>query len=54
MEESISKEEIFEYLTMLRDSGIVNMLNASSYLQDEFSLNRREAKEYLREWIKSF
>ena len=44
----------FEYLEDLRDSGEVNMFLAAPYLEFEFGLDRREAKNILLAWIKSF
>lgn len=41
----------FEYLCDLRDSGAVNMFGAAPYLQDEFDLDRHEAKQVLLEWM---
>lgn len=50
----MNKEEIFTYLKDLRDSGAINMFGAGSYLEDDFGLTRREAKEVLLEWFESF
>lgn len=43
--------EIFNYLNNLRDSGITNMFGAGVYLQEEFGLGKREAREFLAKWI---
>ena len=43
--------QIFNYLNDLRDSGITNMFGAGIYLQDEFGLGKREAREFLVKWI---
>jgi hypothetical protein len=50
----MNKEEIFTYLKDLRDSCAINMFGAGSYLEDDFGLTRREAKEVLLEWFESF
>jgi len=47
------REEYFSYLDDLRDSGEVNMFVAGSYLESEFSLSRREARDVLMDWMKS-
>lgn len=47
-------KEYFEYLAALRDTGLVNMFGAGAYLEDHFGLNRREAKDILMAWMKSF
>jgi hypothetical protein len=43
--------EEFLYLNRLRESGDTNMFGAAPYLQDEFDLNRREARTILSEWM---
>ena len=48
------KEEYFDYLVDLRDSGVTNMWGAGPYLEDEFNLTKQEAKDVLLAWIKSF
>jgi len=47
-------EEMLLYLNDLRESGIINMFGAGIYLQDEFSLNRQDAKVVLMYWMKNF
>ena len=46
--------QYFDYLNDLRDSGETNMWLASSYLEAEFGLDRKEAKDILLSWIRSF
>ena len=41
----------FAYLTVLRDSGAINMFGAGQYLEEVFELDRREAKKVLLEWM---
>jgi hypothetical protein len=48
------KETYFEYLKSLRDSGVTNMFGAASYLQNEFGLDKYEAKDILIEWMESY
>ena len=43
--------EEFLYLNRLRESGDTNMFGAAPYLQDEFDLDRREARKILSEWM---
>ena len=45
---------IYAYLNALRDSGRINMLGATPYLEDRFGLTRREAKAALLHWIATF
>ena len=44
--------EEFTYLNRLRESGATNMFGAGAYLEDEFDLDRREARMVLSEWMK--
>ena len=46
--------QVFLYLDRLRESGIVNMFGARPYVEDEFGLGRREAKDLLIEWMETF
>jgi hypothetical protein len=50
----MNKEEYFDYLDGIRDSGIVNMFGAAPYLQDAFGLSRYDAKDILLEWMDTF
>ena len=43
-----------EYLDRLRLSGVTNMFGAGTYIQEEFGLDRRQAREILSEWMKTF
>ncbi len=48
------EKEHKEYLDELRESGVTNMFGAGIYLQEEFGLDRREAREVLAEWMNTF
>tara|TARA_B100000767_G_scaffold275340_1_gene311832 strand:- start:695 stop:1708 length:1014 start_codon:yes stop_codon:yes gene_type:complete len=48
------EKSMFTFLNDLRDSGITNMFGAGSYLEDEFGLDKREAREILAKWMRSF
>ena len=43
--------EEFTYLNRLRESGATNMFGAAPYLEMEFDLDRREAKQVLMDWM---
>jgi len=47
-------EEYFEYLNLLRESGVTNMFGAAPYLQEAFDLSKTEARAILGEWMNSF
>ena len=46
--------EYLEYLDMLRLSGETNMFGAAPYLQQEFDLSKKEAREILFYWMETF
>ena len=52
--ENVSENEYFSYLNDLRDSGQTNMFGAGEYLERDFNLDKREAREILAKWMKSF
>ena len=49
-----TQKEVSEYLDGLRESGITNMFGAAPYIQDEFEVSKKEAKEFLSTWMKNF
>lgn len=51
---SVVEDEHLTYLDELRESGETNMFGASPYLQAEFGLERKDAKEILLYWMKTF
>jgi hypothetical protein len=48
------KAKVMLFLTNLRDSGIVNMLNADDYLQKRFGFTKAKSCNYLFDYIDSF
>ena len=48
------KKKYFRFLNNLRDSGQTNMFGAGSYLESYFGLSRKEAREILAKWMRSF
>ena len=51
------KEEWYEYyvyLEDLRQSGVTNMFGAAPYLQEEFGLSKKEAREILGNWMTNY
>ena len=53
LEENVDKK-YSDFLVALRDSGAINMFGAAPYLQAEFGLDKREAREILANWMRSF
>lgn len=42
------------YLEKLRRSGVTNMYGASSYLEAEFGISRKEAISILADWMTNY
>jgi hypothetical protein len=49
-----TNQNYFAFLNDLRDSGEINMWGAPPYLEAEFGLDRREAKQVFLTWVQSF
>jgi len=49
-----TKEEYFQFLDSLRESGQINMFGAGPYLMDAFGLDKRDAREIVLEWMETF
>ena len=50
----IVTDEHLEYLDALRESGDTNMFGAGPYIEEEFNLNKSDAKVIVLYWMKSF
>tara|TARA_R100001460_G_scaffold11574_1_gene26974 strand:- start:121 stop:324 length:204 start_codon:yes stop_codon:yes gene_type:complete len=46
--------DYFSSLDALRESGVMNMFGAPRWLQDNFDLNRNEARAVFVSWTESF
>ena len=46
--------EYFEYLDVLRETGVTNMFGAAPYLQEAFDLSKTEARSILAEWMNQY
>ncbi len=47
----VTKEDIFDYLEELSESGATNMLNAGKNLEDDFNLDTGTARTLLQSWM---
>tara|TARA_R110002020_G_scaffold103752_8_gene243145 strand:- start:5710 stop:5865 length:156 start_codon:yes stop_codon:yes gene_type:complete len=47
-------KEYFDYLDELRESGVTNMFGAAEYLEGEFGVDRKEARNILQKWMNNF
>jgi len=50
----MNKDEMFEFLDSVRESGHINMFGAAPLLQEVFGLSRFDAKDTLLEWMQTF
>jgi hypothetical protein len=48
------KYEVFMFLNELRSTGSTNMFGAAPLIQEFFGVDRKVARELLKEWMKSF
>jgi hypothetical protein len=53
-EMDLMKDDVFDYLDDLRESGVTNMFGAGPYLEKAFDLNKSEARFLLTEWMRTF
>jgi hypothetical protein len=45
---------MFDLLDALRQSGEINMFGSGIYLEQAYGLNKRESKEVVLEWMRTF
>lgn len=43
-----------DYLESLRQSGVTNMFGAGVYLENEFGLSKKDARQVLLDWMQSY
>ena len=48
------KQEIFEFLDAVRNTGGVNMFEGGRVVQEHYGLNKHEAREILIEWMQTY
>ena len=48
------QEKINVYLDTLRKSGAINMFTAAPYIAETFGVERKEAQQYLKNWMETF
>jgi hypothetical protein len=49
-----NKQEIFEYLDAVRESGLVNMFSGAKLLQQNYGMNYYFARDLCVEWMQTF
>ena len=50
----VNTQEHTEFLNELRESGATNMFGAGEWLEEEFGLEKKEAREVLATWMQNF
>ncbi len=45
--------EAYTYLDELRESGQTNMFGAGSYVESEFGISKKEAKDFVLGWMEA-
>lgn len=48
------QERVNTFLDIVRESGKINMFGAAPYIAETFGVSRREAQQYLLNWMQSF
>lgn len=48
------EKEMFDYLNILRETGITNMFGAAPFLKKEFHIDLVEARKVLTKWMHNF
>lgn len=49
-----AQNEVFKYLDALRESSITNMYGSGPWLENEFGMDRYEARDTILEWMRTF
>jgi hypothetical protein len=52
--EMIDEQEVFEFLDVVRESGLINMLGAGPTIEEMFEVDKQEARRLLGRWMETF
>tara|TARA_R110001592_G_scaffold17645_5_gene74030 strand:+ start:1228 stop:1395 length:168 start_codon:yes stop_codon:yes gene_type:complete len=47
-------EDVFNFLDMLRESGVTNMYGAAPYIREEFNVGPDVSRRLLTKWMDTF
>ena len=50
----VTEQEVFKFLDNLRKSGVTNKFGARTWLMEEYDMTKKESREYLTRWMKTF
>ena len=48
------REELFDHLDLVRESGEINIFDAPAYLREQFDLSRKCTAQIFAEWMENF
>lgn len=48
------EQEAMGFLNFLRASGVTNMFGAAPYVEEEFGIDKREARRIVQLWMNNF
>jgi len=48
------KEDMFDFLDAVRESGAINMFGSGQLIQEQYGLSRHEARDIVVEWMKTY
>jgi len=54
LDDILDKQDVFDYLDELRESGVTNMFGSPSYLVREFGVTKKEARDLFIAWTEQF
>lgn len=50
----LATDEVLEWIDDLRESGVTNMLGAAPYIENEFDMDIKDARNVLSYWMHTF
>lgn len=50
----VNREEVYNFLDNLRDSGITNMFGAVPFISEMFEVSSETAKQLLKSWMETY
>ena len=48
------EKEAMEFLNFLRNTGVTNMFGSAPYVQEEFGIEKKEARRLVSLWMSNF
>ncbi len=54
LEDAALKQDVFEFLDVLKNPDTVNMFDLAPFLEDKFGMTEQTAKRFISLWLRSF